>query len=216
MANEYCAPADVYTFGLPRGALSAQARTVATVSASTETIELDEHGFETGMPISFRAAEGGAMPSPLVEGTTYYAIRVDAARFQVAATVSGAAINLTTAGSNVMVAAPLPILEVIEAYSRWSDCMLPAEIVPFAPGAVPVLVKMIVAELAAKKLLHLAGQTSEAVDAAEASAEKKLARFATGKPVRDARAATSANKAVVGSLSGSAADARGWKSGVIP
>lgn len=55
----------------------------------------------TGMPISFTA--GGGLPAPLVAGTTYFVIFVDATHIRVATTFSNALtntfINITTAGT---------------------------------------------------------------------------------------------------------------------
>lgn len=213
MANPYCTRGDLYRYGLPRGSLTVSARLVASVDAAADLLVLDGHGFETDDAIEFRAAEGGLMPSPLVAGTTYYAIRVSDVAFKVAATASGSAINLTSTGDSVLVGSPLPIDDVIEFYSRWVDTFLPHG-VPMT--TIPVLVKGLVAELSAKKLMQLAGHKADSVDEAEKTAMAQLQRFAAGVPVRDAAATVSSNKAAVSSYVTTAADARGWKSGVLP
>ena len=56
---------------------------------STVTINAENHGFSTQDPIVYKA--GGSLPiSGLVDGTTYYAIRVDANSFKLATTSSNA------------------------------------------------------------------------------------------------------------------------------
>jgi hypothetical protein len=194
------------------------AREVATSIASTDTLTLDGHGFETNDELVFRAVEGGTLSSPLVAGTTYYAIRLNEGAFKVAATEDGVAINLTTDGALMLVATPLPIDDVLEAYSRWVDGFLPAHAVPLAADdtSAPALVKMLVATLAAKRLMHLAGQASESLNEAELAAKAQLERFAAGLPLRDAAATAPTNKAAVSSLSITAADPRGWGSGTLP
>jgi hypothetical protein len=195
--------------------LGAPGREVASALASTDTMQLDGHGFETDDQISFRVAEGGTLAAPLVAGTVYYAIRIDDSTFKVSATAGGGAINLTADGTSMIVAMALPIDDVIEAYSRWVDGFLPAHLVPLT-APVPVHVRMIVAELASKKLLQLAGHASASVNEAEIAAKAQLERWAKGLPLRDATATPSANKAVTQSLVGRAGDSRGWGSETLP
>ena len=216
MAHEYCTRAALYAFGAPRGVLNAPARLVATSTASTDVVELDDHGFVTDDPILFRAADGGTLSAPLVAGTTYYAIRLNDSTFKVAATSGGAAINLTTNGVTMIVSIALPFDRVIEFYSRWADSFFPAHAVPFTAGAVPVIVEGLVAQLAAKRLAALAGHTSEAIDAAEVAAMAQLERFAKGLPVRDANATARTNTAAVSSYVTTGVDPRGWPSGSLP
>ena len=85
----YATRSDVYKYGLPRGMLANPGRLCASVLASTNAFELDGHGFETDDPILLRAEGTGAMPAPLVAGTTYYAIRVSESIFRIAATPAG-------------------------------------------------------------------------------------------------------------------------------
>ncbi len=128
MAESYCAASDLYDFGMPRGAATNPGHLIASVSAGANTLELDQHGFAAGNPVLFRAEAGGSLPSPLVEGTTYYAIPVTESTFSVAATDGGAAIDLTTAGSRILVIAPLPVTQAIAWASRIIDDMLPAHL----------------------------------------------------------------------------------------
>jgi len=159
--------------------------------------------------------DGGTLAPPLVAGTTYYAIRIDDSHFSVAATSSGAAIDLTADGDQMLVYAEMPIDDVIEFYSRWVDTFMPGHLVPFVTP-IPVLVKGLVAELSSKRLMALAGHSSESMNEAELSAKAQLERFATGLTLRDASATPPANKAAVTSWVGTATDPRGWPSGVLP
>lgn len=215
MGNLYCSRADLYKFGLPRGVLGTKGDIVEASIASTDTLTFDGHGFETDTPVMLRAAEGGTLSAPLVASTIYYAIRVSDATFKVAATAGGAVINLTTDGTSMIVSTPLDFDDVIEAYSRWVDGFVP-HIVPFVAGSIPIMVKMVVAELSAKKLLALAGHSSELVDAAVVTATAQLERWAKGVPVRDALATASSNRSVVSSITILGLDPRGWGSGELP
>lgn len=215
MGDLYCARGDLYRFGLPRGVLVSSGRVVESSASGTDTITLDGHGFETDDEVVLRAAEGGTLSAPLVAGTTYYAIRVNDSGFKVSSTAAGVAIDLTTAGVSMIAGAPLPFDDVIEFYSRWVDGFSPAHLVPFT-APIPIMVKAIVAELAAKKLAQLAGHVSASVNEAEAAAREQLERWSKGVPLRDAAATGPANKAVVSSISVVGLDPRGWGSGSLP
>jgi hypothetical protein len=185
----YAARRDVYRYGLPRGALGNPGRLVASSLASTNTIELVEHGFETGDAVTFRATEGGTLSAPLVAGVVYYVIALTDSAFQVATTPTGSPIDLTTDGVSMMVSADLPIDDLLEYYSRFVDGFLPAHAVPL-PAPYPVTVVAIVAELTARRLQILSGLTSESMRDVELSAKAQMERYATGIPVRDAAPAT--------------------------
>lgn len=214
----YATRRDLYRYGLPRGTLGGQGRLCASVKASTDTFELEEHGFETDDDVLVRAVEGGTLSAPLAEGTTYFVIRLTSSTFKLAATAGGAAINLTTDGESMLVTIALPIDAVLEFYSRWVDGFLPAHLVPLAPDAndkFPTVVTAIVAELSSKKLQHLSGVTSESVNAYEVAAKAQLERWAKGIPLRDERATAPANLAVT-ARPGTSSDPRGWGSGCLP
>lgn len=214
----YATRRDVYRFGLPRGTLGSASRLVASSQASSDVLTLEDHGFETDDELLLRAVEGGTLSAPLVEGTTYYAIRLTDSTFKLAATAGGAAINLTTDGVSMLVAIALPFDDVLEFYSRFVDAFLPAHLVPLVAddlGKFPTVVTATVAELAAKKLQILSGVTSVSITEAEVAAKAQLERCAKGIPLRDARATASANLAVTASAS-SASDPRGWGSGTLP
>jgi hypothetical protein len=186
-------------------------RLCASAEDTTDALELDGHGFETGDPLVFRAETGGALPAPLVAGTTYYAIRVNETTFKVAATSGGSAINLTTDGSLVLASTPLPFDEVLEFYSRFADGCMPAHLVPLE-SPYPITVTALVAELAAKRLLLIAGQTSDSMTEIELAAKAQLERMRAGIPGRDVRFTASANLAVAATASLDP-DGRGWTTG---
>ena len=87
----YSSPADLYAFGVPRGALPNPGRLAGVVSAADNTIELDVHGFALDDLVSFRAEAGGSLPLPLVAGADYYAIPVRESYFSVASVAGGPA-----------------------------------------------------------------------------------------------------------------------------
>lgn len=214
----YATRRDLYRYGLPRGTLGGQARLVASSRAGTDTIELDEHGFESGDRVMVRAAEGGTLSAPLSEGAEYFVIRLTSSTFKLSASDGGLPIDLTTDGVAMIVAHTLPFDEVLEFYSRFVDPFLPAHLVPLQPdggGKYPVVVTAIVAELAAKKLQTLSGVSSVAIGEAELAAKAQLERWSKGVPLRDERATPSANLAVTARRSLSS-DPRGWGAGRLP
>ena len=185
----YATRRDVYTYGLPRGALGNPGRLVASSIAATDSIELIEHGFDTDDAVTFRATDGGVLSSPLVAGTVYYAIPLTDSTFQVSATPSGSAIDLTTDGVSMVVSIDLPFDQLLEYYSRFVDGFLPAHAVPLT-APYPVTVVAIVATLVAKKAQILSGLISESMRDTELSAKAQLERWATGIPARDAAVTT--------------------------
>jgi hypothetical protein len=206
MPDAYALRADVFRYGLPRGLLANPARLCVSADDSTDTFVLDGHGFETNDQLLFRAEEGGVLPVPLVEGVTYFAIRLNESTFKVSATTGGLPVNLTVDGVSVLVATALPIDEILEFYSRFVDAFLPAHLVPLQ-SPYPITVTALVAELSAKKLLLISGQSSQAMTEIELAAKAQLERWAKGVPLRDGRATASANMAV---SEGSTADPRKW------
>lgn len=214
-SDVYARRGDLYKYGLPRGLLGLQGR-VVRADASADTFELNGHGFEDDDRVVFRAAEGGSLPTGISASTVYYAKRVTDAVFQVAATAGGSAVTFSTSGAAVLAAAPLPIDEVLEYYSRWVDDVIPqvAPLTADESGLYPVIVRGVVAELSARKLLWLSGQRSETVDAYELAAKAQLERWAKGAGVRDSRQKT-ANLSVSSAVS-TAGDPRGWGSKELP
>lgn len=214
VSNLYCSRSDVAQ-RLPLGAIISPTGIVASSVAATDTIMFDGHGLENDDAVNVRAVEGGTLSAPLASGVTYYAKRLSNSTFQLAATPGGAAINLTTDGASMVITREPIFDDIIEFYSRWADAFFPAHLVPFT-APVPVIVKGLVAELAAKRLLNIGGQDSAVVNATELAAKAQLERYLTnGMPIREAAATPSANRAIASTLS-STSDPRGWGSGRLP
>lgn len=207
--SAYCEPADLYSYGLPRGTVPNRGRDIASVNASANTLTLDEHGFATGDPLTFRAQAGGLLPGGLAEGTTYYAIAVDDARFSVSATEGGAAIDLTSAGSRVLVISRLPREAAIRWASAIIDQSLPAHAVPLT-APYPEIVVATCAELAAGRLAGYSGAGAKSLADMIAVANARVAKWAKGIPLRGDNTDTQprTNTAAVASLP--YADTRGW------
>lgn len=70
-----------------------------TGAASTDAITLAAHGVAAGAAVRFSSPTAGALPVPLLAGTTYYARDVTAGAFKVAASPGGPAIDLTVDGA---------------------------------------------------------------------------------------------------------------------
>ncbi len=217
-ADPYTTRASV-TKRLPLGGIPSASGLVGSCLAGTDVITYDGHGFETNDPVQVRAVEGGTLSAPLVAGTVYYAIRLSGSTFNLATTVGGSAINITSDGSSMLVEREPDFDYWIGYYSRWADTSLPAHAVPMGRDAdVPSIVEGIVADLVAKRMFNVGGQASETLKDMEIASSAQLARFATGMPVRDANATAPANLAVTSTL-GSSADPRGWApsgSGTLP
>jgi len=206
--NVYATRQDFNRYGLRGGQLANQGR-LAESAVGTDAFTLEGHGFETGWTVLLRAASGGTLAAPLVAGLPYYVIRDSESTFRVSATVSGAAIDLTSIGMDVVVTTPLPIDELLEVYSRYVDGFLPAEFVPLG-APYPLEVTVVVCELTGAKLYRLTGQESASMKDEELSAKAKLERWAKGLGV--VGVATSANLSYGESL---AVDLRGWGGGDI-
>lgn len=216
MASDlYCSRGDVNE--RIHGGISFEGRLVYSSIASTDTLTLDGHGFEDDTQVTVRAAEGGTLSAPLSESTTYYVKRVSNSKFQLAATAGGAAINITSDGTSMIVVREPPYDNVIEFVSRWADGFLPAEAVPLTAPIHP-LVKGVVADVSAKRLLNQDGKSSAMVDAAEIAGKAILERYASGLPLRAASgiATTRTNTAIVTTITDDDPDQRGWGSGALP
>ena len=173
---------------------------------SSNTVELGDHGFSDDDPVEFRAASGGSLPAPLVEGTTYFAIAVSSSRFQLAEMAGGAAINLSSAGSRIVVIAPLPVDKAIEYASGVIDDAVPAHIVPIEDP--PAIIVATCAELAAAKLGYFSGGVSKSLADMLVAATARVARWAKGAEVRGAGGQKSAAEAA--SASAAFDDPTGW------
>jgi len=79
--------------------ITINSQTVSAVDTATEYITFST-AIATGTPVKFTSTT--SLPAPLVAGTVYYIVNPVAATAQLATTVGGAAINLTTAGSGTI------------------------------------------------------------------------------------------------------------------
>lgn len=76
-----------------------------------------------GTPITFTPAAGATMPTGLVAGTVYYALAPTVSTFNVAATVGGAALATTSAGSGTINSvASGNYNQVVPNTKYWLDC----------------------------------------------------------------------------------------------
>lgn len=202
----YATREDLHRYGLRGGAVVNPGR-LAESAVGTDAFTLDGHGIETDWLVTLRAEAGGALPSPLVAGATYYAIRDSESTFRVAASPGGPAIDLTTIGVSVVVTTPLPIDEMLEYFSRYVDDFLPAEFVPLS-APYPLTIVIIVCQLTAAALYRLTGQESASMQEVELGAKAKIERWSKGLGV--VGVAGSANLAYGESAF---ADLRGWGGG---
>ena len=202
----YATAADVVPF-LPAGGLPNPAR-VATGSASGDYLESEGHGYADDTPVTLRAETGGSLPSPLVAGTTYYVRAATSSRFQLAATAGGAAINLTTDGSNFVVAGPLPFAAWIEWADRQVDSFLPAHVVPLDP--VPTMVVTASAERAAMRGLQATIGSDIDLGPRLDAIGQRLTRWAKSLPVRGVNVQTQQPVNLAITASAGATDPRGW------
>lgn len=208
----YCSRADV-TARLPPGTVVSPAGMLASCLASTDVLTYDGHGLETDDEVTVRAASAGTLSAPLVAGTIYYAIRLTNAAFKLAASAGGAALNITSDGVEMVVTREPKFDDVIEFVSRWADTFLPAHVVPLTAPIHP-LVRGVVADVSAKRILNANGQDSAAVTAAELAGKAILERFAAGMPLRGGTAQTPSNLAITATSVSSGSDPRGWGSGL--
>ncbi len=209
MSSEYCSPADLYRYGLPRGSLPNPGRLVTAADASANLIELDGHGFADDDELRVRVEDGvagSALPGGLAEGTSYYAIPVSESTFKIAAAPGGAAIDLSSAGSNFFVWAPLPITSAIRAGAARINDLLPAHVVPLSAPYPESVVRMN-ALLAIEYLLQYTGGANPGLAAMIADQKTDLLRWAAGVPLRGDIVPPAANLAA--SAKG-LADPRGW------
>lgn len=213
--SAYCTRGDLYDNGLPRGGLPNPGRLIASVDPDNDLLTLEGHGLDTDDLVVFRAEVGGTLPSPLVASVSYYAIAVTDSTFMVAAAAGGAAIDLTTAGSNVVAVVPLPFDKAIVWASAIVDNFLPSHVVPLE-APYPEVVVQVVADLAIARLMRqTGGASSDYITAKLAEAQRILERW--GKqlaPIRGENAPPAANLAVTGTAS----DPRGWatEAGKLP
>ncbi len=79
-----------------------------TADAGTDKISFIGHGLANGDRVKFSCATGGSIPGGLTAGEWYYIVNAGADDFKVALTDGGAAIDITSAGSGVMIDSTAP------------------------------------------------------------------------------------------------------------
>lgn len=79
-----------------------------TADAGTDKISFIGHGLGNGDRVKFSCATGGSIPGGLAAGVWYYIANVAADDFKVSLTDGGAAIDITSAGSSVMIDSTAP------------------------------------------------------------------------------------------------------------
>jgi hypothetical protein len=157
---------------------------LCVASASTDVLTLDGHALATDDPITFRAESGGSLPSPLVASTTYYAIYLTDSTFSVAAAAGGSAVDLTTAGSNVLMIAKPPWTRWIEEESAVVECSCPAHVVPF--DTTPPIVRRLTSLMVASRALRWGGKGSETIQAEMDGAQDFFDGWRKGQKIRGA------------------------------
>jgi hypothetical protein len=178
--SAYCTQSDAYAW-IPRGSVSNSARAV-TATVSTDVLTCDGHGLATDDPITFRAESGGSLPSPLVAGTTYYAIAATDSTFQVASAAAGPALNITTTGSNVLLIVQPPWTRWIEEESAIVECSCAAHIVPFA--STPAIVRRLTSLLVASRGLSFGGKSTDTLQSELDTAWKLFMAWNKGQAIR--------------------------------
>jgi hypothetical protein len=205
----YATESDLYEFGMARGAVPNPAKLIAAVSVALDEFTLDEHGLADDQAVTLRAQAQGSMPAPLVAGVTYYAKPTGDSTFQLRPAPADAALEITTAGSLVLLMIPLPIESALEWGARVIDDMMPAHVVPLV-APYPPIVTITNAELAAWKLAGLKGSSSKALSEMVDDARKRIERWAAGVPVRGVDASEQTRDNLSASASVPFNDTRGW------
>ncbi len=212
----YCTAADVVPF-LPSGGLPNSARIVIGHNTG-DYLESDGHGLVDDAEVRFRAEVGGSLPGGLAASTTYYAIVLSPARFQVSATAGGAAITLSSDGADFVFTSPLPFASWIEWAERQVDSFLPAHVVPVV-APIPAMVVTATAELAATLGLAKTGGATIPLGESIDTIGVRLTRWAKSLPIRGAAVSTQSPVNLAITASAGASDPRGWNgsdSTVIP
>ncbi len=183
---DYCDPADLYSYGLPRGSVPNAARLVASTDTTANTFTLGDHGLADNDPFMLRP-EGGttaSMAAPLTANVTYYAAVVSDHQFSARAAPDGAVIDLTTAGARMVLVVPLPIPAAITWASSVLDQFLPAHAAPLEGMPIPPVLRATCAELAAGKVLKVMGRQSKTITDMIKDASVLVQRWAKGVPIR--------------------------------
>jgi len=95
-------PALAYDFGFQSSVVTLSS---VTADAATSTFTAAAHGLANGnrVMVTFNALTSGSVPGGIVEGDTYFVVNASANSFQLSTAAGGAAVTLTSAGSNLRV-----------------------------------------------------------------------------------------------------------------
>jgi hypothetical protein len=209
VTSEYCTVRDLYDYGIPRGSLTSPARECGGASATTNEIELEDHGFDEGDRVTFRANAPGVLPDPLVEGTQYYVLEpTDGNHFSVSLTDGGAAVNLTTDGNYFLAVFALDPVKWIRVASSLIEDSLPAHVVPLEEPY-PEIVKITCAELAAAKGLRYLERGTDTFSDVLDKATRRIERWGRGIPIRGPNVPPHAGLSAVSTVP--ARDVRGYR-----
>lgn len=207
MARRYCSPADVYALGVPPGALVCPARVVSAADPDSDRLEIEGHGLADGQAVTMVTDPGGSLPSPLDLLTVYFVRLVEIgvgltsdSMIQLAATVGGAAIDLTDPGNGsfrLAVGIGLSLEAEIEAQSRWFDSLITGHQVPLE-DPIPQWVKSVVAKRTAASMVRQLrlGDMQSILDEAEHVTRDVLRMASSGLSLRDSAATPPANLAM--------------------
>jgi hypothetical protein len=154
--------AEFYSLGVRAEALVSRARPVESVLVDGSALVIPRHGAALGTPGRLRAiGADSALPEPLVDGTTYYAIPVSGDALQVSATDGGAAVTLLDQGSGRLEWVEDIEPKIEEALEHWTGVWDEAKRSHGGPWTTyPRVAKQVIAILAADQLLRTHGRMS--------------------------------------------------------
>ncbi len=211
--EEYCTPEDCYQIAATCGSVDEPRREVASVDTVADVLELANHGCRLDDPIEFRTLPGGTLPAPLTASAVYRAKPVPGSDslLQVAATIGGAAIDLTTAGEYF---ALVPnTREVLRSQIRiWSQAChryIPSHAMPLEPdlsGRYPETVRQIVAVLATQAAFDRLGRGNVRLEALAERTRKDMSPLLAGIPPRDTKITTAPTNLAIGGSPGDASE----------
>jgi hypothetical protein len=194
----FCNPSDVYDHGLPRGALPGTGRVVSEIAQAGDgsaVFRLRAHGFAADAAVRVRAEAGGRLPSPLEQDVPYYVQPLNEDAFQLALAAEGDPITVSSRACGLVVIPP----DVVQAACEWATSlveeMMPAHVLPLEEPY-PEAIRITTAELAAWKAMGNAGGAQVSLTAMYDEAQKRVARWAKGVPLRK-NPPPAANKALV-------------------
>jgi len=210
---------DLYVHGLPPALLVAQPRPLESIDVGTGTFRLGGAGLADDDPLQF-ISMGGLVPAGLSASAVYYAIPVPDSEslFQVAASVGGLPVTITTAGTGVVAVVPSLLAKARAALifrARWIDEHLVAHSVPLV-APYPVDVVAMNAILASADLMRTIGlgnpeyaQSAQPIFDAANQVQLRLNRLADGVPLRGAVTDRTPTIAEAGARAWGECD-RGW------